>query len=118
MSDKHEPNYLAADSEVVERIGEREIGDLIALAFVSLNGIKEERGEEVADALVELGNEITTKVNDTIRWCVSDTPAIAVKAMSYLTSVVSANIAVGIFTALDEMRFEMELEEYQNGGTE
>lgn len=118
MSDKCEPHYMAADSEVVERIGEREIGDLIALAFVSLQGIKEERGEEVADALVELGNEITTKVNETIRWCVSDTPAIAVKATSYLTSVVSANIAVGIFTALDEMRFEMELEEYQNGGTE
>ena len=119
MSDKCEPHYLAADSEMVERIGERKIGDLIALAFVSLQGIKEERGEEVADALVELGNEITTKVNDTIRWCVSDTPAIAGKATAYLTSVVSANIAVEIFTALDEMRFEMELEEYQkSGGTE
>lgn len=113
-----ETNYIRADSEVVRQIGKHRIGELIALANVSINGISEEHGEEVADALVKLGDEITTKIEDTIRWCVSDTPAIAGKATGYLTSVVSANIAVAIFSALDEIRFERELEEYQNGGTE
>lgn len=118
MSDKHEPHYLAADSEMVRQIGKHRIGELIAMANVSINGIRHDHGEEVADALVELGNGITTKVDDIIRWCVSDTPAIAGKATAYLTSVVSANVAVAIFSALDELKFEMELEEYQNGGTE
>ena len=118
MSDD-ETNYIRADSEVVRQIGKHRIGELIALANVSINGISEEHGDEVADALVKLGDEITTKVEDTIRWCVSDTPAIAGKATAYLTSVVSANVAVAIFSALDEIRFERELEEYQkSGGTE
>ena len=111
--------YIRSDSEFVRSIGKHRIGELIAMANVSINGIRDEHGDEVADALAELGNEITTKVNDTIRWCVSDTPAIAGKATAYLTSVVSANVAVAIFSALDELKFEMELEEYQkSGGTE
>ena len=111
--------YIRSDSEFVRSIGKHRIGELIAMANVSINGIRDEHGDEVADALAELGNEITTKVNDTIRWCVSDTPAIAGKATAYLTSVVSANVAVAIFTALDELKFERELEEYQKtGGTE
>jgi hypothetical protein len=111
--------YIRSDSEFVRSIGKHRIGELIAMANVSIDAIRDEHGDEVADALAELGNEITTKVNDTIRWCVSDTPAIAGKATAYLTSVVSANVAVAIFTALDELKFEMELEEYQkSGGTE
>lgn len=113
-----ETHYLSADSEMVRQIGKHRIGELIAMANVSINGIRDEHGDEVADALAELGNEITTKVTDIIRWCVSDTPAIAGKATAYLTSVVSANVAVAIFSALDELKFEMELEEYQNGGAE
>ena len=113
-----ETHYISADSEMVRQIGKHRIGELIAMANVSINGIRDEHGDEVADALVELGDEITTKVEDTIRWCLSDTPAIAGKATAYLTSVVSANVAVAIFSALDELKFEMELEEYQNGGAE
>jgi len=114
-----ETHYISADSEMVRQIGKHRIGELIAMANVSINGIRDEHGDEVADALAELGNEITTKVTDIIRWCVSDTPAIAGKATAYLTSVVSANVAVAIFSALDELKFEMELEEYQkSGGTE
>ena len=119
MEVKPDTHYLSADSEFVRQIGKHRIGELIAMANVSINGIRDEHGDEVADALAELGNEITTKVNDTIRWCVSDTPAIAGKATAYLASVVSANVAVAIFSALDEIRFERELEDYQkSGGTE
>jgi hypothetical protein len=110
--------YIRSDSEFVRSIGKHRIGELIAMANVSIDAIRDEHGDEVADALAELGNEITTKVNDTIHTLVDGTD-VANRATIYLASVIAANTAVAIFNALDEARFERELEEYQkSGGTE
>lgn len=119
MEVKQETNYMAADSELVERMGQHRLEELILMACVSMARVRRDHGDHVAELLEKLGNQITTNLHDSIRDCGERIPEMRGEVVTYLATVVASNVAVSILAALDEVKFEHDLEEFQkNGGTE
>lgn len=115
INERPEDMFVSSDSGMVKAVRDRTVGDLVDLATLAINDIGDAYGSTVAMAVAGIGNELTRSTNDAIRAMVGDTRLEGV-AMAYLTSVVAANIAVGVFTAMDAMKFAAELDAFQEQG--
>ncbi len=107
-------NYIDVNSEVVRQIGEHRIRCLFEMACHTINRIRERYGDDVADRVTELGNDITTDVDETVRSCAKESGLDGL-LVAYLESAVSANIATSIISAVDEAQFKLDLEQFQGG---
>ena len=107
--------FIESSSERVKQLSERKVGEIVNLSMRSIHRIDREHGREIAHVVEELGIEVTDMVNDIIRTC-ADKSRISSSLSLYLTTIVAANMALSVLSAVDEAMFEKQLEDYQKAG--